>query len=151
MTDQDGKLTEQQEQAIRLIVLGRTDEEVGKAVGVARQTISKWKHHNPNFKAFLNKQRIETWELHQDQIRALIGEAVQVLRENLANIEDDKIAQNAALIVLKGTGCLYSDKAFEVYRPTGPTTVDEVISTENEKAKITAIFDRKSGASVDVL
>ena len=144
MTDDDSKtkLTEQQEQSIRLIILGRTDEEVGKAVGVARQTISRWKNHNPDFKAFLNKQRIETWESHQDQIRALIGEAVQVLRENLGNIEDDKIAQDAALIVLKGTGCLYSEKAFEVYRPNGPTTSKGVLTEERERQRTLAIFER---------
>ena len=109
MTDQDTKLTEQQEQAIWLILLGRKDEEVGKAGGVARQTISKWKNQNPDFKSFLNKQLIENWENHQDKIRYLIGEAVQVLRENLANIEDDKIAQDAALIVLFVINCSYNN------------------------------------------
>jgi len=145
MTDQDTKstgLTEQQEQAIGLILLGRTDEQVGKAVGVARQTISKWKNQNPDFKAFLNKKRIENWEQHQDKIRYLIGEAVQVLEENLANIEDHKIAQDAAIFVLKGTGCLYSDKAFEAYRPTGPTTSEGILAEENERDEIMAIFER---------
>ena len=142
MTDQDTKLTEQQEQAIWLILLGRTDEQVGKAVGVARQTISKWKNQNPDFKAFLNKKRIENWEQHEDKIRYLIGEAVQVLEENLANIEDHKIAQDAALFVLKGTGCLFSENAFEAYRPTGPTTAKGVLQEENERAEVMAIFDR---------
>lgn len=142
MTDQDTKLTEQQEQAIGLILLGRTDEHVGKAVGVARQTISKWKNHNPDFKALLNKQRIENWENHQDKIRYLIGEAVQVLEENLANIDDHKIAQDAAIFVLKGSGCLYSESAFEAYCPTGPTSRDEVLQEEKERAEVMAIFDR---------
>jgi len=142
MTNDDTKLTEQQEQAIWLILLGRTDEQVGKAVGVARQTISKWKNQNPDFKAFLNKKRIENWEQHQDKIRYLIGEAVQVLEENLANIEDHKIAQDAAIFVLKGTGCLYSDKAFEAYRPTGPTTAKGGLQEEKERAEVMAIFER---------
>ena len=144
MTNQDSKtkLTEQQEQAIWLILLGRKDEEVGKAVGVARQTISKWKNHNPDFKAFLNKQRIENWENHQDKIRYCIGEAIQVIEENLANIEDHKIAQDAAIFVLKGTGCLFSENAFEAYRPTGPTTSKEVLQEERERAEVMAIFHR---------
>ena len=142
MTDQDTKLTEQQEQAIGLVLLGRTDEQVGKAVGVARQTISKWKNQNPDFKAFLNKQRVENWENHRDKICYLIGESVQVLEENLANIEDHKIAQDAAIFVLKGTGCLFSDSAFEAYRPTGPTSRDEVLQEERERAEVMAIFDR---------
>ena len=144
MTNQDSKtkLTEQQEQAIWLILLGRKDEEVGKAVGVARQTISKWKNQNPDFKAFLNKKRIENWEQHEDKIRYCIGEAIQVIEENLANIEDHKIAQDAAIFVLKGTGCLYSDKAFESYRPTGPTTSEGVLAEENERAEVMAIFER---------
>ena len=145
MTNQDTKstgLTEQQEQAIGLILLGRTDEHVGKAVGVARQTISKWKNQNADFKAFLNKKRIENWEQHEDKIRYLIGEAVQVLEENLANIEDHKIAQDAALFVLKGTGCLFSENAFEAYRPTGPTTAKGVLQEEKERAEVMAIFDR---------
>ena len=142
MTDQDTKLTEQQEQAIGLILLGRTDEYVGKAVGVARQTISKWKNQNVDFKAFLNKQRIENWEQHVDRIRYLIGESIQVLEENLANIEDHKIAQDAAIFVLKGTGCLFSDSGFEAYRPTGPTTAKGVLQEENERAEVMAIFDR---------
>lgn len=142
MTDQDTKLTEQQEQAIRLILLGRNDKQVGKAVGVARQTISKWKNHNSDFKAFLNKQRIENWENHQDKIRYCIGEAIQVIEENLANIEDHKIAQDAAIFVLKGTGCLFSENAFEAYRPTGPTSRDDVLQEEKERAEVMAIFDR---------
>ena len=142
MTDQDTKLTEQQEQAIGLILLGRTDEHVGKAVGAARQTISRWKHHNPDFKAFLNKKRIENWEQHEDKIRYLIGEAIQVLEDNLANMDDHKIAQDAALFVLKGTGCLFSENAFEAYRPTGPTSRDEVLQEEKERERSLAIFDR---------
>jgi len=144
VTNQDSKtkLTEQQEQAIWLILLGRKDEEVGKAVGVARQTISKWKNQNPDFKAFLNKQRIENWENHQDKIRYCIGEAIQVIEENLANIEDHKIAQDAAIFVLKGTGCLFSENAFEAYRPTGPTSRDGVLQEAEERERSLAIFDR---------
>jgi|ETNmetMinimDraft_26_1059896.scaffolds.fasta_scaffold32844_2 transcriptional regulator len=144
MTNQDSKtkLTEQQEQAIWLILLGRKDEEVGKAVGVARQTISKWKNQNADFKAFLNKQRVENWENHRDKIRYCIGEAIQVIEENLANIEDHKIAQDAAIFVLKGTGCLFSDSAFEAYRPTGPITSKGVLQEEKERAEVMAIFDR---------
>ena len=142
MTDQDTKLTEQQEQAIWLILLGRNDKQVGKAVGVARQTISKWKNHNPDFKAFLNKQRAENLENHVDRIRYCIGEAIQVLEDNLANIDDHKIAQDAAMFVLKGTGCLFSDSAFEAYRPTGPTSRDGVLQEAEERERSLAIFDR---------
>ena len=54
------KLTPEQLNAIDLLILGKTDREVAEAVGVRRETVTKW-HKNPFFIAELNVKREELW------------------------------------------------------------------------------------------
>ena len=72
-------LSDKQEQAINLILLGQTDQSLAEAIGVARQTINKWKNQNPLFKATLNSQRQELWSSHYEALRSLIKLAIKVL------------------------------------------------------------------------
>src|SRR5579884_1829578 len=47
--------------AIDLLVCGATDGEAAEAVGVSRQTVNTWRHHDPAFVAELNSRRLEIW------------------------------------------------------------------------------------------
>jgi len=42
-------LTAKQQQAIELIAIGKTDSEVGEALSVGRDTVNRWRNHNPAF------------------------------------------------------------------------------------------------------
>jgi hypothetical protein len=96
----EGSLTEQQQTAIVLIVAGKTFQDVGEAVGVHRQAVSKWVHHNPLFQAELNRRRQELWASLLDRLRGLAPLAVEVLA---AALEEEK-SVTAALSILKVCG-----------------------------------------------
>ena len=129
-------LSERQEQAINLILLGQSDQAVAEAIGVARQTVNKWKHQKPLFKAMLNSQRHELWNSHYEELRSLIKLAITVFREDLADGGNKKLRQEAAMHILKGTGLLYA----ESFKPTGPTSVNEIEDEEMERENILRIF-----------
>jgi hypothetical protein len=96
----EGSLTEQQHTAIVLIVAGKTFQDVGEAVGVHRQAVSKWVHHNALFQAELNRRRQELWSSLLDRLRGLAPLAVEVLA---AALEQEK-SVTAALSILKVCG-----------------------------------------------
>ena len=132
----DDTLSDKQEQAISLILLGKTDQSIAKAIGVTRQTVNKWKHHNLLFKARLNSQRLELWSSHYEEIRSLIKLSIKVLRQDLVDENNRKLRQEAALHILKGTGLLYA----ESFKPSGPITVKDIEEEEKGKEDLLKIF-----------
>lgn len=56
-------LTEQQQKAIELLLLGKTEKFVAKELEVARETINRWRNHNPNFITALTERQglVERW------------------------------------------------------------------------------------------
>jgi hypothetical protein len=119
-------LSEQQQTAVDLIVSGRNLQEAADQIGVARATVSGWKNHDPAFQAALNKRRQEAWGEMVDGLRALVPEAVAVLREALLD-GPERLA--AAVHVLKAAG-LYGGGAL----PPGSTD-PELIAAEMQLAE----------------
>lgn len=76
-------ITVQQERAIDLVLLGKTDAEVAKEIGVARGTVNRWRNLHPGFKAALNQRRWEAMLCARERFRPLIEKAVGVLCEVL--------------------------------------------------------------------
>ena len=113
------QLNDKQLQAIDLILIGNTDDQVAKYVGVNRSTVNQWKNHNPYFKAELNRRRKEIWEATLDKRRHLTLKALDTAemlieqgneriilefikmaglnKQDLSNIEED----NAEEIIMK--------------------------------------------------
>ena len=113
------QLNDKQLQAIDLILIGNTDDQVAKYVGVNRSTVNQWKNHNPYFKTELNKRRKEIWETTLDKRRHLTLKALDTAemlieqgneriilefikmaglnKQDLSNIEED----NAEEIIMK--------------------------------------------------
>ena len=114
------KLTPEQLNAIDLLILGKTDREVAEAVGVRRETVTKW-HKNPFFSAELSIRREELWADAKLRLKALVYEAINVLTSGLSS-PDEKVAITAAVHVLKTVG-LYG----EVKQDFGPSTPEEAI------------------------
>ena len=52
-------LTEKQQQAIQLLLVGQTDQRAAEAVGVTRQTVNQWKNQDPGFMARMNQEKGE--------------------------------------------------------------------------------------------
>ena len=117
-TDKNGQietLSIEQENAIDLLIQGKTDGDTGAAVGVTRQTVNGWKNHDAAFIAELNARRREIFGAHGERLRALVSKAVDVLEDSLT-AEDPKIKQAAAVHILRAAN-LYG-----VAIPDGPTT-----------------------------
>ncbi len=119
-TDKPRQLTVQQQNAIDMLILGKSDREAAEAVGVSRQTVCTWRHEHAGFIAELNRRRGEVWSAHTDRLRQLVSAAVDVLEANLGS-DDARLRQEAAVHVLKATGLYGANLA-----PSGPTDSEGV-------------------------
>lgn len=136
---QDSNLSVEQLNAIDILVQGKTDQETALAVGVARETVTRWRNDNPHFAAELNKQRRLIWGTGQDRLRSLVSKAVDTIEAGLY-AGDTK----AAVDVLKAVG-LYG----QLREPSGPVDAELVLW---EKAKEWASLEiMKKGPSSDPL
>lgn len=50
-------LTLQQQKAINLLLLGKTEKFIAEELEIARETVSRWRNHNPKFIAAINEQQ----------------------------------------------------------------------------------------------
>jgi len=110
-------LSVEQLNAIDVLVHGKTDQETAQAVGVVRETVTRWRNDNPHFAAELNKQRRVIWGTNQDRLRSLVGKAVDALEAAL-----DAQDSRAAVEVLKAVG-IYG----QIEPPLGPEDAELVL------------------------
>lgn len=99
-SDRFRQLTQQQMNAIGLIMEGKSDRAVAEAVGVTRQTVNEWRNRDIIFIAALNKERIELWREARERLKSLTAQAVDVLGRQLES-SDPKIALAAARHILQ--------------------------------------------------
>lgn len=107
----------EQENAIDLLILGKTDAEVGQTVGVRREQIWRWRNEHPYFQAELNRRRADLWRGAQERLRHLVGQAVDVIETAVKGGD-----LRAAVELLKACK-LYG----EVGAPTGHTDPDAIL------------------------
>ncbi len=121
-----------QENAIDLLIHGKTDGDAAAVVGVTRQTVNEWRNHNPAFIAEMNARRQEIYGAHGERLRALVPKAIDAL-EKTFEYGDPKERLTAAVHILKAVG-LYG----AITAPAGPTEAAEVLEerelVEGEKA-----------------
>lgn len=108
-------LTVEQQNAIDLLVTGKSDQAVADAVGVSRPTVTSWRLYDPHFQAELNKRRKEVWGASADRLRALLPKAFDVLEKA---INDGSYRAALELIKLAGVsnavGKIGPDEAEEI-------------------------------------
>jgi hypothetical protein len=92
-------LSVEQQNAIDLLILGKSDQEVAETIGRDRTTVWEWRHAHPLFMATLERRRAEVWRQPQERLRSLMSKAV----ENLAAaVEDGDL--KASIELLKAVG-----------------------------------------------
>ena len=121
MADKTRQLSIEQQNAIDLLIQGKSDRETAEAVGVSRQTVTNWRNNNAEFIAELNKQRKAVWGAQVDRIRHLISASLDVLEDDLLNGEDKQLRQKAAIHILQAVGLYGSD-----LKPDGEDTPEGV-------------------------
>lgn len=113
-------LSVEQANAVDLLVVGKTDQEVAAAVGVSRQTVCGWRLYHPDFQAALNKRRREVWGAAADKLRSLLPKALEVLERELQD-GDVKVA----LDIVKLAGIQLGS--------IGPHDPDAIVAAEARK------------------
>lgn len=103
-SDKTRQLRVAQQNAIELLLAGKTDQEVAVAVGVTRQTVTLWRNKDELFRAALDARRREIWGTHVERLRRLVTRALQILEDDLGQDEDRRLRQSAAVHVLKCVG-----------------------------------------------
>jgi hypothetical protein len=128
--DKNGRaeLSIEQANAIDLLVVGKTDQEVATAVGVSRQTVCGWRLYHPDFQAELNKRRREVWGAAADKLRSLLPKALEVLERELEE-GDVKVA----LDIVKLAGVQISN--------IGPHDPEEIVATEARTRDAAVLFN----------
>lgn len=93
-------LDERQEQAILLLVEGKTMNEVAAEVGVNRTTIYRWKTGDALFIAELNRLKQSLWEAGESLVLAARAEAIMTAVALLAH-EDVGVRLRAIDAILR--------------------------------------------------
>ncbi len=115
------KISTEQEQAIDLLLMGKSPTEVSKELG---QPVRDWSRRDPAFISELSQRRSALRETQLDQLRALAGRALEVLDEQLTNgVEKSKLKADVAIQILKLVGL--EGKV----SPSKPITEEEANST----------------------
>lgn len=86
--DQQSELASKAEQAAILLASGKTGREVAKEVGIAAETLSRWKA-TPEFQAIANRYRHEYLEAARDASRSAVISAFGVLVEIMQDTTQD--------------------------------------------------------------
>ena len=92
-------LTVEQLNAIDLPITGISDREVAEKIGVARQTITKWRLYHPQFIAELGRRRQEVWGYSADRIRSMLPHAIEVVERSLDDPENQDRLKLAVEII----------------------------------------------------
>jgi hypothetical protein len=100
---------------------GLNDGEVAKEVGVHRVTVARWRLYHPGFQAALNARRAALWATYQDRMRALHGQAIDAISEELKS--PGPMRWKLALEVIKYTG--FGSAALSAIGPIDPEVIVE--------------------------
>ncbi len=98
------QLSEKQLSAINLMVQGICDVEIGRAVGVHRATVARWRLFHPAFAAELNRRRHAEIQHTADRLRKLAMISIEVLEKQLEDDSNPNLRFRAAITLLKMSG-----------------------------------------------
>ena len=94
------ELSPKKQIALELILAGRTDAQVGAAVGKGRNTIWSWRKHDPQFIAALNQRRSCLQSESVEQMNALCSQSIQLL-EKAVEKGDTELALSVIQVLKK--------------------------------------------------
>jgi hypothetical protein len=137
--DAVSRLSIEQQNAIDLLIQDKPDHEVAAAVGVVRETVTRWRHENPYFVAELNRQRKALWGAAHERLRGLVHKAVDIVEKAL---EDGDL--KAAVEVLKAV------KLYGTVAPPSGLEDPELVLWQEAQAWAAAEVQR-AGPAVDAL
>jgi hypothetical protein len=130
-------LAPEQENAVDLLVLGKSDREVAENLGLARETVTRWRHEHPVFIAELNHRRKALWTEAHDRLRTLVGKAVDILEQAVAGGDLKAAVEVLKIVKLHG----------QVSPPSGPEDPELVLWQQAEAWAVAEL--QREGPSED--
>ena len=103
------KLTDKQQRAIEVLLVGGTDAQAAQAAGVVRNTVTLWRNHNPDFATALLDARAEMLSRMRSRLHAATSIAVRTLEEVARDVNVPSARVAAARALLE-----YSHRAMEM-------------------------------------
>jgi hypothetical protein len=76
-------LTQDQLTAVEIVLSGANDTQTAERLGVARETVTRWRLYDPYFQAALLSRRRELWARSTDALRTMMPQATDTLRDQL--------------------------------------------------------------------
>ena len=76
-------LTQAQLTAVEIVLTGANDTQTAQRLGVARETVTRWRLYDPYFQAALLSRRRELWASSIDALRSMLPQATDTLRDQL--------------------------------------------------------------------
>lgn len=111
-------MTTRMHAAAQLVAAGKTDAEVGEAVGVTRQTVNAWRNHHAGFAVEVEGYRRELWSVVRERLLGILPQAVDALERGMSGRDGWRPAmallQMAAVAAPEGG-----------MKPSGPKDVGE--------------------------
>ena len=86
--------------AIPHIVAGKSDAQVADVVGVARETVNRWRNHDEDFQNELYQSRRAHINARISALSSVNTKAIEVMEE-LLDSDDEQIRMRAAMHLLK--------------------------------------------------
>ena len=74
--DRNGQLSQKHDDAVLLILAGRSDAQVGEKLGVTRQTVNTWRNQDQAFRFELKRCRENVWSQARQKLESLAIGAV---------------------------------------------------------------------------
>jgi AcrR family transcriptional regulator len=137
-----GRLAADQQNAMELLVMGKTIAETARSAGVSRTTIYHWLRHDPVFQAAYNQWHDQLEEGCRSRLLTLTDKATDAIEKALENGD-----ARAALQLLKGMGMIR-------HKIVGPTDAEEIRARDEirkEKKRIALKRDKGGRIMEDLL
>lgn len=138
-------LTEQQRECIELLCIGtKTDQQIAKEIGCARETVSRWKNGNEEFKRELHKRSHLFESGLIDEAQSLLKRKLGVAVANIVEIANDKtekaetrLKANQYLVdrVLGNTTTKIEQSSDDKTNDKKPINIDEVLENIKKQSK----------------
>lgn len=97
------QLTPQKIKAIDLLVSGQSVVDTAEELGIAYETLSRWRNHDSVFIAAFNARRLYLWEANAERLRSLVNKAVRVI-EAAFDSKNESTRLKAADMILRSVG-----------------------------------------------
>ena len=94
------KLSDKQQQAILLLLLGDNNKTVASKIGVDENTVYRWRNE-PIFKSALLDMRIQSLESIETKLHSLADDALNKLKTILNNAETENNQLKASIFILE--------------------------------------------------